>query len=70
MLAPYGGHFVESPFPGVEVWETAWGVAFSLTLEYDGVTYDEWTCLEAIERAIKPTLPPDWLLGELLPDPE
>lgn len=70
ILAPYGGHFLEAPFLGVEVWGAGGGVEFSLSLEMDGVHYDEWMISEAIEKAIKPTLPSDWLLGELLDDPE
>ena len=63
VFAPYGGHFVSSEFPGFEIWETSWGEAFTLSLEYDGVSYDEWMCSEAVEKAIKPSMPPDWLLA-------
>ncbi|WP_421730770.1 hypothetical protein [Brevundimonas sp.] len=63
MFAPYGGHFIETIFPGSEMWSTGWGEDFVLSKEYDGVHYDEWLCLEAIEKAIEPSKPDGWLLS-------
>ncbi len=63
LFAPYGAHHVSTEIPGFELWETGWGEAFTLSLEYDGVHYDEWMCTEAIEKAMKPSMPSDWPLA-------
>jgi len=63
-LAPYKCRCIETLADGTEVWETGWGVHFTLTPEpppYDDGDenrYDWWQVNQLIAMIIGPTLPP------------
>lgn len=59
-LAPYGCEFVETQFPGYEIWVTGWGYSFTLSREPDLEHYDEYAVQQVVALTIAATRPVDW----------
>lgn len=59
-LAPYCCEFVETVFPGYELWVTGWGYTFTLSREPDLQHYDEFTVRQVVALTINETMPADW----------
>jgi hypothetical protein len=45
---------------GVELWETGWGVPFTLKPIPHADVFDEWQLRQVLGSVIARTLPPDW----------
>lgn len=55
---PYRCRFLADIGAGIELWETGWGFAFTLTPE-NGL-YDEWDYTRVLSYVIGKTIPPGW----------
>jgi hypothetical protein len=62
VLGAYGCTYIKGGFPGLELWETGWGVPFTLQPNEDG-RYDEWQIRRFVTFTIATTMPFDWFDG-------
>jgi hypothetical protein len=54
-FAPYGCIYVTTLSPGFEEWRTRCGDTFVMLPDHRGM-YDEWQCIDTLERVIKPRM--------------